>query len=230
MAESRVRNIFALAVLAHTILSACFFAAAPAGAASLDAAKQSRTIQVKEYPYYVEFRVAAIGVYGHTYIAYGRFDSLGRPATAAYADIHPTGGFASMVLGHFFPMVAATIPEKDTLGHKIASRFLRPLTAAEYARLTSVIARIRAARHAWSILAYNCNDFVADVARGMGMQTPATLALPYDFISRLQAMNEHRVRATSAAQPALRKRANRQSAFDPHSPDEAPVQAARAAR
>jgi hypothetical protein len=42
--------------------------------------------------------------------------------TATYADIHPTGDFPSMVLGHFFSMEAATIPEKDTLGYKIASR------------------------------------------------------------------------------------------------------------
>ena len=60
----------------------------------------------------------------------------------------------------------ATTPEKDTLGYKIASRFRRPLTAAEYRRLTSVIVRIRAVHHSWSVLAYNCNDFVADVARG----------------------------------------------------------------
>jgi hypothetical protein len=85
--------------------------------------------------------------------------------------------FLSMVLGHFFPMEAATSPEKDTLGCKIATRFRRPLTAAEYGRLNSVISHIRAARHSWSVLAYNCNDFVADVARGMGMQTPTTLSL-----------------------------------------------------
>jgi hypothetical protein len=80
-----------------------------------------------------------------------------------------------MVLGHFFSMKAATIPEKDTLGYKIASRFGRSLTAAEYRRLKSVIVRIRAVHHSWSVLAYNCNDFVAEVARGMGMQTPTTL-------------------------------------------------------
>jgi hypothetical protein len=49
--------------------------------------------------------------------------------TATYADIHPTGGILSMVLGHFIPMDAATTPEKDTLNRMIASRFRRPLTA-----------------------------------------------------------------------------------------------------
>ena len=142
--------------------------------------------------------VAVDGVYGHSYIAYGRLDRLGRPASASYADIHPTGDFLSMVLGHFFSMEAATMPEKDTLGYKIASRFRRPLTAAEYRRLKSVIVRIRTVHHSWSVLAYNCNDFVAEVARGMGMQTPTTLSLPYDFIPRLQVINERTLRPTSS--------------------------------
>ena len=80
---------------------------------------------------------------------------------------------------------------------EIASRFRRSLTAAEYRRLKSVIVRIRAVHHSWSVLAYNCNDFVAEVARGMGMQTPTTLSLPYDFIPRLQVINERTLRPTS---------------------------------
>jgi hypothetical protein len=106
-----------------------------------------------------------------------------------------------MVLGHFIPMEAATTPEKHTLGYKIASRFRQPLTAAEYHRLKLLIGHIRAAHHSWSVLAYNCNDFVADVARGMGMQTPTTLSLPYDFIPTLQAINERSLRPTSSLVP-----------------------------
>ena len=103
-------------------------------------------------------------------------------------------------------MNAATAPEKDTLSRKIASRFCWPLTATDYQRLNAIIARTRAARHAWSILAYNCNDFVADLARGIGMQTPTTLSLPYNFIPTLEAMNEHKprpVRALPSARPAV---------------------------
>ena len=107
-----------------------------------------------------------------------------------------------MVLGHFFPMHAAAIPEKDTLGNGIARRFRRPITAAEYGRLNAVVARIRTARHSWSVLAYNCNDFVADVARAVGMQTPTTLTLPYDFIPALQAVNASERRQISAPPPA----------------------------
>jgi hypothetical protein len=196
------RGILPKTFLVAAILAACFVAAAPAGAASTGAAAPTQVTEAEGYPYYVEFRVAVNGVYGHSYVAYGRLDSLGRPATAAYADIHPTGDLPSMVLGHFFPMHAATIPEKDTLGYTIARRFRRPITAAEYARLNAVIAHIRAARHSWSVLAYNCNDFVADVARAVGLQTPTTLALPYDFIPALQAINASKRRQISAPPPA----------------------------
>ena len=197
MGEDIGRSIVRIAFLVTGILSGCFLAG-PTRAASIGAAAQTQSSQAQEYPYYVEFRVAVDGVYGHSYIAYGRVDSLGRPATATYADIHPTGDLPSMVLGHFLPMEAATSPEKATLHYEIASRFRRPLTAAEYGKLQSVIARIRAARHSWSVLAYNCNDFVADVARGMGMQSPTTLLLPYDFIPRLQVINEPTLRPMSA--------------------------------
>ena len=185
MAANIERGISRKTLLAAAVLLACSFAtAAPL------AGGHTPATQANEYPYYVVFRVAVDGVYGHSYIAYGRLDALGRPATATYADIHPTGDFPTAVLGHFFPTEASTSPEKDTLGYKIASRYRRPLTAAEFSRLNSVIDRIRAARHTWSVLGYNCNDFVADVARSMGMQTPTTLSLPYEFIPTLQAMND----------------------------------------
>ena len=175
-------------LLAAALLAACCNDAAQAE--PIRVAGPVRPAMTETYPYYVEFRAAVDGVYGHSYIAYGRLNAVGQPATATYADIHPTGDIPSMVLGHFFPVDAATTPEKDTLGRKIASRFRRPLTPAEYERLNAIIARARAANHAWSILVYNCNDFVADVARGIGMKTPSTLSLPYDFIPRLEAMNK----------------------------------------
>jgi hypothetical protein len=78
------------------------------------------------------------------------------------------------------------------------SRYRRPLTATEYGKLQSVITRIRAAHHSWSVLAYNCNDFVAEVAHGMGMQSPMTLLLPYDFIPTLQVINEHTLHPVAA--------------------------------
>src|SRR5687767_5353737 len=43
--------------------------------------------------YYVEFRTGQIGLYGHSYAAYGRLDARGNPASADYADLHPMGNY-----------------------------------------------------------------------------------------------------------------------------------------
>ena len=93
MAANIERSVFPKTLLVAAILKAGVFAAAQGVAASTGAAAQTQVTQAKEYPYYVEFRVAVDGVYGHSYIAYGHLDSLGRVATATYADIHPTGDF-----------------------------------------------------------------------------------------------------------------------------------------
>src|SRR5262249_48055448 len=46
--------------------------------------------------YYVEFRVATIGTYGHSYIVYGHLNAAGNPKDFAYADLHPVGNYALM--------------------------------------------------------------------------------------------------------------------------------------
>lgn len=168
------------------------FQGVPESDTQSDEATTTAELAVEEpsHSYYVEFRVAENGLYGHSYIAYGPLTAMGQPASAVYADLHPTGELPSLLLGHFIPMKAATTPARATPRRKVASRYLRLLTVMEYQKLLAVVARARAERHEWSIVGYNCNDFVAEVARGIGLQTPNTLVLPYEFIPELQAMNE----------------------------------------
>ena len=61
---------------------------------------------VRAAGYYVEFRTGQIGLYGHSYAAYGRLDARGNPASAEYADLHPMGNYGMMALGHFVPVPA----------------------------------------------------------------------------------------------------------------------------
>jgi hypothetical protein len=142
--------------------------------------------------YYVEFRVAENGVYGHSYVAYGRLDGRGRPVSARYADVHPTGELLSAVVGHFLPMVAETEPDPETLRLPIVSHYRLTLSARQYRHLVAAVSRTRSAVQGWSIVAYNCNDFVADVAKSLGLRTPNSLTLPYDFIPMLRQMNARR--------------------------------------
>jgi hypothetical protein len=139
--------------------------------------------------FYVEFRAARIGLYGHSYITYGRLTGDRRPASANHADIHPDGGFFSMVLGHFLPMTAAMGPVEETLRRTLVHAYRCELQAAEHDSLLQAIVELQAARRTWNVFAYNCNDFVADVARDLGLRTPRTLVRSYTFIAELGRLN-----------------------------------------
>src|SRR5262245_61906852 len=81
-------------------------------------------------PYYIEFRVATIGAYGHSYVKYGRLGANGQPADARYTDLHPVGNYALMAIGHLVPVPANTKWDPGVLALPVASSYRRKLTAA----------------------------------------------------------------------------------------------------
>jgi len=192
------------ALLTAALLAAGLVAVAPAQANNGRAKPWHAAAPSQTYPYYVEFRADENGIYGHSYVAYGRRNARGQPVSAAYADIHPAGDWAGMVLGHFLPVDAETRPDPGTPRLPIVSYFRQPLTASGYRRLLDVVAHLRAENRAWSVIGYNCNDFVADVARGLGMRAPSTLLFPYDFIPALKLLNEPAPATAYAAWPRRR--------------------------
>jgi len=153
--------------------------------------------------YYIDFRASQDGAVGHTYIAYGRLGGNGRPATAQYADYHPAGGFAGYVAGFVVPIAPVMVPTKETLSSKVVDSYRVTLSANNYGKLTKLIARIRASGRSWTAFGYNCNDFLADAARALGLQAPATNITPYQFLPALRAMNEPgRSRSPAGVAPA----------------------------
>lgn len=141
-------------------------------------------------PFYVEFRSVEIGVYGHSYIVYGRLNGDGRVLTAQYADFHPKGGDLGMVVGHFLPVGGDLAPEKETLSLPIVARYRRSLNGAEYRNLMAALARVRANPHLWSALANNCNSFVGEMAQAVGLRAPPSLMFANQFVSALRTLNE----------------------------------------
>src|SRR5215470_14465887 len=125
-------------------------------------------------PYYVEFRAVEIGVYGHSYIAYGRLNANGQPSSVQYADFHPKGGNLGLVVGHVLPVGGAVVPERETLSLPIVARYRRPLTEAEYRKLLTAITEAASNPHLWNALANNCNTFVGEMARAVGLRAPAS--------------------------------------------------------
>jgi len=163
--------------------------------------------------YYIEFRAADIGVYGHSYIAFGRLGAGGRPASVQYADFHPEGGTLGLAVGHAVPVAADMTPEKETLTLPITSSFRRAITAAQYQKILATIQRVHANNHVWSALAYNCNSFVGDVAEAIGMKAPTSLLFSTSYIPALRYLNDASARTASASAvaPATRAAAPRRA-------------------
>jgi len=141
--------------------------------------------------YYIEFRVAQIGTYGHSYVAYGRLNGRGQPADSHYADLHPMGNYAVMMIGHILPVPANTEWDPDVLKLPIASSYRRNLNAAEYRKLLAALQRARANnRRTWNAVSNNCNHFVAELAKAVGLRAPSDFQLSYSFVPALRELNE----------------------------------------
>jgi hypothetical protein len=186
--------IFALAVCA---LSAAIVCAPPATAQVRTAEVATGSIppaQPKEAAasgsYYIEFRAAQIGAYGHSYVVYGRLNAQGQPADFHYTDLHPMGNYALMALGHIIPIPANTEWDPDVAKLPVSSSYRHKLTAGEYQNLLAAIKRIRArGTPYWNALTNNCNHYAAELAHSVGLQAPINLQLSYGFVPTLRELN-----------------------------------------
>jgi hypothetical protein len=154
--------------------------------------------------YYIEFRAADMGVYGHSYIAYGRLSPGGRPATVQYADFHPQGGEIGLAVGHVVPVAAGTVPDADVLKLPLTSVWRRPISATDYKRLTAAIAAARATPKVWSAIAYNCNSFVGEMAEAVGLKSPPALLFSNAYVPALMRLNQASDSTQTASKPAPR--------------------------
>ena len=157
----------------------------PAGAAAAQSAPQQGR------PYYIEYRGRTGGVLGHAYITYGRLDGRGRPAETRYAGFYPRDEYEEALMT-FGPLVAAPayvgVDKKDRVTPPSAV-YRRNLTAREYAHLQFVLRQMRMSKLTWHLAFHNCNDFVGEVAKEMGLVIPPAWGPPDLYINGLRALN-----------------------------------------
>jgi hypothetical protein len=141
-------------------------------------------------PYFIEFRSRYAWDYGHTYIVHGK---VGEPLTrASVAGLSPVGDDATAwVIGHYVPVPAETGWTDGDLEDKyITSRFRVLMSKDQYDRTMAYVRDLQGRSHMWSAELYNCNAFVADIAKQMGLRVPSsTLIYPKIFINHLRMMN-----------------------------------------
>ena len=148
--------------------------------------------------YYIDFRVAQIGAYGHSYVAYGRLNARGKPADAHYADLHPMGNYFIMAMGHVLPVPANTVWDPDVLKLPVASSYMRALNAAQYARLQVALREAQARKQPyWNAITNNCNHFIGELAQALGLRVPSDFQVSYTFVPSLRRMNANNEGAAS---------------------------------
>jgi hypothetical protein len=140
--------------------------------------------------YYFEFRSRYAWDYGHTFVVFGRVGE--KPNKNNVAGLSPKGDDPSMwVMGHYVPVPSDTGWTDGDLEDKYISGRYRVLVSKEqYDRTVAFIRELQAKSHTWSAELYNCNAFVADIAKFMGLKVPAsTLIYPKVFVANMRKIN-----------------------------------------
>lgn len=140
--------------------------------------------------HFIEFRARSALSYGHSFVVFGRTgERLGK---RNIAGLHPRGNSpVTYVIGHVLPVPSETgASDGDLESQYITARYRVALSPRSYAALVPKIRELQSNSPAWNAVAYNCNAFVADIARLVGLNTPPPWMLPEDFINMLRALNE----------------------------------------
>jgi hypothetical protein len=140
--------------------------------------------------YYIEFRSRYSWDYGHTYLVHGRVGET--PTKASVAGLSPVGDDSTAwVIGHYVPVPAETGWTDGDLEDKYTTARYRVLmNKGEYDRVMGFVRDLQSRSHTWSAELYNCNAFVADIAKNMGLKVPSsTLIYPKIFVSHMRLIN-----------------------------------------
>lgn len=187
----------AIALTIRRLAAVVIIALAAVACQSQDKAAQpryvsdARPLEARESRYFIEFRSRYALSYGHTYVIFGRLGQGGEMINPEVAGLAPASlDEAPYVLGHFVPVPAETGASDGDLEEAYRSASWRVmLTDAQYNRTVAYIRQLKAKSKFWQASVYNCNAFVADIARSMGYKTPGIWLRPQQFITRLREMN-----------------------------------------
>jgi hypothetical protein len=161
-----------------------------AGSPVLPAAKPAKPAAQSSGGYFIEFRAARIGIYGHSYVAYGRLDRFGNPDTTTYADRHPMGNYAIMALGHFVPVPANTEWDPEVLDLPIAHKYRVKLNDSQYNNLLAAVKRANANTSYWNAVTTTAITTSGNWPKPSACACRARFICRSGFIPDLQEMNE----------------------------------------
>jgi hypothetical protein len=153
--------------------------------------------------YYIEFRSRSAQSYGHTFAVYGRLNGA-RIASKTVVGLHPaTESPIPWMVGHFVLVPSETgASDGDTEDQYVTARARVVMNEAEYKKVLGFINQLKAKSPVWHAVLYNCNAFVGDIARFMGLETPtSTMLMPEEYIGGIRDLNVGRQSANFIGTP-----------------------------
>ena len=161
-----------------TLAALTALAPAPADAANnlVGQSQASAPVSSGSGQYFIEFRSRYAWDYGHTFLVHGR---VGEKLTkASVAGLSPVGdNSTAWVIGHYVPVPAETGWTDGDLEDKyISARYRVYMGKEQYDQTMAYIRELQGRSKVWSAEFYNCNAFVGDVARHMGLKVAGVVA------------------------------------------------------
>ena len=161
--------------------------------------------------FYIEFRSRYAMSYGHSFVVFGRGAAPGKKIDPRQiAGLHPASDSQlPWFLGHVVPVTSETgASEGDTEEKYVSARYRVVLNKAEYDKVVGFVRKLQASSPAWHAEIYNCNAFVADIAKFMGLKTPTSMVFPKEFMTQLRELNGAKPRLALGATAAATARAS----------------------
>jgi hypothetical protein len=95
------------------------------------------------------------------------------------------------MIGHFVLVPSETgASDGDTEDQYVTARFQVAMSADEYRRFLGFVKELKGKSPVWHAVLYNCNSFIGDIARFLGMETPSsTMLMPAEYINGLRDLN-----------------------------------------
>jgi hypothetical protein len=155
--------------------------------------------------YFIEFRSRYAASYGHTFVVHGRLTAkgeVGQLTPDQVAGLHPaTESPTPWMIGHVVPVLSETGPSDGDLEEQyVSARFRVMLSEPEYRKVVAHIRERQRNSPLWHAVLYNCNAWVGDIARFMGLKAPVnTLQFPAEYITEMSELNAGRQPEIAAA-------------------------------
>ncbi|MEC9343311.1 MAG: hypothetical protein VYD64_05645 [Pseudomonadota bacterium] len=156
-------------------------------------------------PYYMEMRLRHTPLLpvGNVYIAYGRLGAVGEPIDEHLIMLAPVGGYGGAAFAAAVPMPGVLTPYGDDCVLRPVAAYRVSLSASRFEQLLLEIRKQKQKKPAYALFAYNCNHFMSDVAKAVGILPPENIYEPsLKYFYSMMDRNEGRPVPRNAAELA----------------------------